>query len=221
MNFRVNSFAQVSLRVWLKFFSPGFRKSSEEAQKERRRVTALLNMMEPSLLQFYVSRLWLTKFRTFAEPGPISNRDFLCAHGGIESVMPLYPLPHDCPLNLINHHTPQADLREGQSHTHTLPLHSLPLLLHFPFLSAHSPFFFFFHSLSLPFLSSSLVDDSVEKGSSGIDECSSLPLCRRTAPQGCVCRRPRGHAAPKCLGPSVQQVRSDHCVCVCVFQCCL
>lgn len=45
-------------------------------------MTALLNMMEPSLLQFYVSRQWLNKFRTFAEPGPISNRDFLCAHGG-------------------------------------------------------------------------------------------------------------------------------------------
>ncbi|KAB5579779.1 hypothetical protein PHYPO_G00198900 [Pangasianodon hypophthalmus] len=60
-----------------------YKKSSEEAQKERRRVTALFNMMEPSLLQFYVSRQWLNKFRTFAEPGPISNRDFLCAHGGV------------------------------------------------------------------------------------------------------------------------------------------
>lgn len=39
-------------------------------------------MMEPSLLQFYVSRQWLNKFKTFAEPGPISNNDFLCMHGG-------------------------------------------------------------------------------------------------------------------------------------------
>ncbi|KAF4089597.1 hypothetical protein AMELA_G00067680 [Ameiurus melas] len=60
-----------------------YKKSSEEVQKERRRVTALLDMMEPSLLQFYISRQWLNKFRTFAEPGPISNRDFLCAHGGV------------------------------------------------------------------------------------------------------------------------------------------
>ncbi|KAI5612618.1 ubiquitin carboxyl-terminal hydrolase 33, partial [Silurus asotus] len=60
-----------------------YKKSSEEAQKDRRRVTSLLNIMEPSLLQFYVSRQWLNKFRTFAEPGPISNRDFLCAHGGV------------------------------------------------------------------------------------------------------------------------------------------
>jgi len=50
--------------------------------KERRRVSGLFNMMEPSLLQFYISRQWLNKFKTFAEPGPISNDDFLCVHGG-------------------------------------------------------------------------------------------------------------------------------------------
>ncbi|XP_072129438.1 ubiquitin carboxyl-terminal hydrolase 33 isoform X1 [Mobula birostris] len=60
-----------------------YRKSSEEMQKERQRVTNLLNMMEPSLLQFYVSRQWLNKFKTFAEPGPISNNEFLCIHGGV------------------------------------------------------------------------------------------------------------------------------------------
>ncbi|XP_067892785.1 ubiquitin carboxyl-terminal hydrolase 33 isoform X1 [Heterodontus francisci] len=60
-----------------------YRKSSEEMQKERQRVTHLLNMMEPSLLQFYVSRQWLNKFKTFAEPGPISNNEFLCVHGGV------------------------------------------------------------------------------------------------------------------------------------------
>lgn len=58
------------------------RKSNEDAVKERRRVSGLFNMMEPSLLQFYISRQWLNKFKTFAEPGPISNDDFLCSHGG-------------------------------------------------------------------------------------------------------------------------------------------
>uniref|UniRef100_A0A3B5MQY3 Ubiquitin carboxyl-terminal hydrolase n=1 Tax=Xiphophorus couchianus TaxID=32473 RepID=A0A3B5MQY3_9TELE len=60
-----------------------YKKSSEDAVKERRRVSGLLSMMEPSLLQFYVSRQWLNKFKTFAEPGPISNDDFLCVHGGV------------------------------------------------------------------------------------------------------------------------------------------
>ncbi|XP_012670814.1 ubiquitin carboxyl-terminal hydrolase 33 [Clupea harengus] len=60
-----------------------YKKSNEESVKERQRVNSLVNMMEPSLMQFYVSRQWLNKFRTFAEPGPISNNDFLCAHGGV------------------------------------------------------------------------------------------------------------------------------------------
>uniref|UniRef100_UPI001EAF8AC5 ubiquitin carboxyl-terminal hydrolase 33-like n=1 Tax=Oncorhynchus gorbuscha TaxID=8017 RepID=UPI001EAF8AC5 len=58
-----------------------YKKSNEEALKERRKVTGLLGVTEPSLLQFYVSRQWLNKFKTFAEPGPISNDDFLCSHG--------------------------------------------------------------------------------------------------------------------------------------------
>ncbi|XP_060088037.1 ubiquitin carboxyl-terminal hydrolase 33 isoform X2 [Heteronotia binoei] len=59
-----------------------YRKSNEEAKKERQKLSSL-NVMEPSLLQFYISRQWLNKFRTFAEPGPISNNDFLCTHGGV------------------------------------------------------------------------------------------------------------------------------------------
>lgn len=58
------------------------RKSNEDGVKERRRASGLLSMAEPSLLQFYISRQWLNKFKTFAEPGPISNNDFLCSHGG-------------------------------------------------------------------------------------------------------------------------------------------
>uniref|UniRef100_A0A3Q0SR10 Ubiquitin carboxyl-terminal hydrolase 33 n=1 Tax=Amphilophus citrinellus TaxID=61819 RepID=A0A3Q0SR10_AMPCI len=60
-----------------------YKKSNEDSVKERRRVSGLFNMMEPSLLQFYISRQWLNKFKTFAEPGPISNDDFLCLHGGV------------------------------------------------------------------------------------------------------------------------------------------
>uniref|UniRef100_A0A674DAL2 Ubiquitin carboxyl-terminal hydrolase n=1 Tax=Salmo trutta TaxID=8032 RepID=A0A674DAL2_SALTR len=67
-----------------------YKKSNEEAQKERRRVTGLLNVTEPSLLQFYVSRQWLNKFKTFAEPGPISNDNFLCSHGGVAIAQSLW-----------------------------------------------------------------------------------------------------------------------------------
>lgn len=50
--------------------------------RERQQVVSLAAMREPSLLRFYVSREWLNKFNTFAEPGPITNHTFLCAHGG-------------------------------------------------------------------------------------------------------------------------------------------
>lgn len=65
------------------FFIFVLRKSSEESVRERQKVVALANMKEPSLLQFYISREWLNKFNTFAEPGPISNHIFLCQHGGV------------------------------------------------------------------------------------------------------------------------------------------
>uniref|UniRef100_A0A8C3G2C9 Ubiquitin carboxyl-terminal hydrolase 20 n=1 Tax=Cyclopterus lumpus TaxID=8103 RepID=A0A8C3G2C9_CYCLU len=58
-------------------------KSSDESVRERQKVVALANAREPSLLQFYISREWLNKFNTFAEPGPIGNHTFLCRHGGI------------------------------------------------------------------------------------------------------------------------------------------
>uniref|UniRef100_A0A4W5KZT1 ubiquitinyl hydrolase 1 n=1 Tax=Hucho hucho TaxID=62062 RepID=A0A4W5KZT1_9TELE len=76
-------FSSLLLMCTLVFFFGLSRKSNEEALKERRRVTGLLSVTEPSLLQFYVSRQWLNKFKTFAEPGPISNDDFLCSHGGV------------------------------------------------------------------------------------------------------------------------------------------
>ncbi|XP_048469770.1 ubiquitin carboxyl-terminal hydrolase 20 isoform X4 [Rhincodon typus] len=60
-----------------------YRKSSEEAVRERQKVVALASAKEPSLLQFYISREWLNKFNTFTEPGPITNYTFLCLHGGI------------------------------------------------------------------------------------------------------------------------------------------
>ncbi|KAM9325341.1 ubiquitin carboxyl-terminal hydrolase 20 [Gastrophryne carolinensis] len=60
-----------------------YRKSSEEAERERQKVVSLAAMKESGLLQFYISREWLNKFNTFAEPGPISNQSFLCSHGGI------------------------------------------------------------------------------------------------------------------------------------------
>jgi ubiquitin carboxyl-terminal hydrolase 20/33 len=51
----------------------------------RQRTAELMQraQQEPSMMQFYVSKQWLNKFNTFAEPGPIDNSDFLCCHGAV------------------------------------------------------------------------------------------------------------------------------------------
>uniref|UniRef100_H2ZZD0 ubiquitinyl hydrolase 1 n=1 Tax=Latimeria chalumnae TaxID=7897 RepID=H2ZZD0_LATCH len=56
-----------------------YRKCSEAAHQ----VSNLLNLAEPNAQEVYISKQWLSKFQTFAEPGPISNTYFLCVHGGI------------------------------------------------------------------------------------------------------------------------------------------
>ncbi|RWS10968.1 Ubiquitin carboxyl-terminal hydrolase 20-like protein [Dinothrombium tinctorium] len=63
-----------------------YRKVSDEALKKRQKALELMKLSknEPSLLQFYVSKLWVNRFNTFAEPGPITNHDFLCEHGGVD-----------------------------------------------------------------------------------------------------------------------------------------
>lgn len=38
---------------------------------------------QTSGIRFYVSRQWLNRFKTFAEPGPIDNWTLLCPHGGL------------------------------------------------------------------------------------------------------------------------------------------
>lgn len=40
------------------------------------------SLFQPSLMEFFISKQWINKFNTFAEPGPICNDDFLCKHGG-------------------------------------------------------------------------------------------------------------------------------------------
>ncbi|CAB3367411.1 Hypothetical predicted protein [Cloeon dipterum] len=62
-----------------------YRKSSEKMSQLRQRTLELIQRSrpEPSLMQFYVSKQWLSKFNTFAEPGPIDNSDFLCVHGAV------------------------------------------------------------------------------------------------------------------------------------------
>ncbi|XP_076455009.1 ubiquitin carboxyl-terminal hydrolase 20-like [Babylonia areolata] len=60
-----------------------YRKTDEHMHNLRMKAVKIRESDEPSLMQFYVSKQWINRFNTFAEPGPISNRDFLCKHGGV------------------------------------------------------------------------------------------------------------------------------------------
>lgn len=62
-----------------------YRKSNEKARKIWSHAMELLSSKsaEQSLMEFYVSRQWVNRIKTFAEPGPIDNSDFLCPHGGV------------------------------------------------------------------------------------------------------------------------------------------
>lgn len=60
-----------------------YRKQNDHMIPMRESAMTLMEEPEPSLLQFYVSKQWINRFNTFAEPGPITNQDFLCPHGGV------------------------------------------------------------------------------------------------------------------------------------------
>ncbi|CAL4076407.1 unnamed protein product [Meganyctiphanes norvegica] len=69
-----------------------YKKTNNEMTSRRQRTVELMQVSahEPSLMQFYVSKQWINKFNTFAEPGPIDNSDFLCPHGGVQPQKAMY-----------------------------------------------------------------------------------------------------------------------------------
>ena len=60
-----------------------YRKKNDHMTMLRQRAMETMDAKESSLMKFYVSKQWINRFNTFAEPGPITNSDFLCRHGGV------------------------------------------------------------------------------------------------------------------------------------------
>uniref|UniRef100_A0A1Q3FER0 ubiquitinyl hydrolase 1 n=1 Tax=Culex tarsalis TaxID=7177 RepID=A0A1Q3FER0_CULTA len=59
-----------------------YRKNNAKMTTIRAQASDLINVAEhASDIRFYVSRNWLHRFNTFAEPGPIDNWTLLCPHG--------------------------------------------------------------------------------------------------------------------------------------------
>lgn len=63
-----------------------YRKSNPKMADYRIQAMQLLNdcaEKAPSDINFFVSKQWLNRFNTFAEPGPIDNWTLLCPHGAL------------------------------------------------------------------------------------------------------------------------------------------
>jgi len=60
-----------------------YRKKEFNISETYETVRHLLSTDEDNLLPYYISRYWINRLFYFAEPGPISNEDFLCKHGGV------------------------------------------------------------------------------------------------------------------------------------------
>lgn len=59
-----------------------YRKNNTKMVTIRAQASDLINVQEhASDIRFYISRNWLHRFNTFAEPGPIDNWTLLCPHG--------------------------------------------------------------------------------------------------------------------------------------------
>ncbi|XP_028163916.1 ubiquitin carboxyl-terminal hydrolase 20 isoform X2 [Ostrinia furnacalis] len=62
-----------------------YRKVNPQMTVLRQKAAEILEStnVEPNDIKFYISKQWINKFNTWAEPGPIDNGDFVCWHGGV------------------------------------------------------------------------------------------------------------------------------------------
>ncbi|CAF1116313.1 unnamed protein product [Adineta ricciae] len=60
-----------------------YRKKEANISETYETIRHLLAKDQDYLLPFYISRSWINRFFYVAEPGPITNNDFLCKHGGV------------------------------------------------------------------------------------------------------------------------------------------
>lgn len=69
-----------------------YRKSSDDVNQQRLRTVQLIERSLPDSVseEYYISNQWINRFNTFAEPGPISNYDFLCQHRFVQPALVPY-----------------------------------------------------------------------------------------------------------------------------------
>uniref|UniRef100_A0A914QPM6 ubiquitinyl hydrolase 1 n=1 Tax=Panagrolaimus davidi TaxID=227884 RepID=A0A914QPM6_9BILA len=92
---RVDEADVLSREAYVLFYQKRSTEASENFKEKVLELSATLNETE-SLNAFYISAEWLYRFRTFSEPGPITNNDFLCEHFGQAPLLQpnqVFPIP--------------------------------------------------------------------------------------------------------------------------------
>ncbi|CAG8554169.1 15402_t:CDS:10 [Dentiscutata erythropus] len=69
-----------------------YRKTNLEKEEERQEILSKISDSE-SEAHLFVSRLWFNRWQFMMTPGPITNNDFICSHGGVN--WRVYPKLHD------------------------------------------------------------------------------------------------------------------------------
>ncbi|KAG0251884.1 Ubiquitin carboxyl-terminal hydrolase 20 [Mortierella polycephala] len=67
-----------------------YKRKSPHREEDRTRISKYMTKTSMQIydkaLMVYISRLWICRWNFLTNPGPISNHDFLCPHGGINLV---------------------------------------------------------------------------------------------------------------------------------------
>jgi ubiquitin carboxyl-terminal hydrolase 20/33 len=91
---RVDEADVLSREAYVLFYQKKSTEASEDFKEKVLEISSTLN--ETNSSAYYISAEWLYRFRTFSEPGPITNTDFLCEHFGQAPLLQpnqVFPIP--------------------------------------------------------------------------------------------------------------------------------
>ena len=78
--YRSASPSELSTPTIMRPVSHRTRSQARSRSRNSKSVSVGLDANQFELMQYFISKQWLNRFLTFADPGPITNTDFLCQH---------------------------------------------------------------------------------------------------------------------------------------------
>ena len=78
--YRSASPSELSTPTIMRPVSHRTRSQARSRSRNSKSVSVGVDANQFELMQYFISKQWLNRFLTFADPGPITNTDFLCQH---------------------------------------------------------------------------------------------------------------------------------------------